>query len=76
MDASRPVAWAIGLVVVTFGIAVIAGETTFVAHLTRLAVEFPTIGSHLGTIVNEIKLFAWDLFPFAMLSILLLIKLR
>jgi hypothetical protein len=80
MNASRPIAWAIGLVVVAFGVAVIGGPQAFVAHFVahfaRLTVESPTIGSHLGTIVNEIELIAWDLFPFAMLSILLWTKLR
>jgi hypothetical protein len=80
MNASRPIAWAIGLVVVAFGIAVIGGPQAFVAHFVehfaRLAVESPTITSRLDTIVNEIKLIAWDLFPFVMASLLLWAKLR
>jgi len=80
MDGSRLIAWTIGLVVVASGIAVIGGPQAFVAHFVehfaRLTVESPTVGSHLGAIVNEIKLIAWDLFPFVTVSLLLWTKLR
>jgi hypothetical protein len=71
MDGSRLVAWAIGLVLVAFGIAVLGGPQSFVSHIAHIAVESPTVGALLGTIVSEIKLFAWDLFPFAALLLLL-----
>ena len=76
MGGSRLIAWAIGLVAVALGVAVVAGETTFAAHLTRLAVELPSIPSHLGALVAETKLIGWELFSFAVLLILLWSKLR
>jgi hypothetical protein len=76
MDGSRLIAWAIVLVLVAFGIAALGGPQAFVAHIARVAAESPTVGSALSTIVSEIKLFAWDLFPFALLSILLWSRVR
>jgi hypothetical protein len=77
MDASRPIAWAIGLVVVAFGIAVIGGPGALVEHLTRLVVELPTVASNLPTLVSETKA-GWlgHIFSFAVLLILLWSKLR
>ncbi len=76
MDGSRLIAWAIGLVAVALGIAVIAGETTFVEHLTRLAVELPTVPSHLGALVAETKLVSRELLTLVMMLVLLWSKLR
>jgi hypothetical protein len=76
MDGSRLVAWAIGAVAVALGIALIAGDATFVEHLRRLAVELPSIPSHLGALVAETKLIGWEVFSFAVLLILLWGKLR
>ena len=76
MDASRPIAWAIGLVVVAVGVAVIGGPAALAEHLVRFVVELPTVGSHLGELVSETKLIGWDIFSFAMLLVLLWSKLR
>ena len=76
MDGSRPIAWAIVLVLAAFGIAVLGGPQAFVSHIAQLVVESPTAGALLGTIVSEIKLFTWDLVPFAVLALLLWIRVR
>jgi hypothetical protein len=76
MDGSRVIAWAIVLLLVAFGIAALGGPQALVAHIARLAVESPTVGSLLSTLVTEVKMFAWDLFPFAVLFILLWSKVR
>jgi hypothetical protein len=76
MDGSRLIAGAIVLVLAAFGIAVLGGPQALVAHIAQLAVESPTAGVLLGTIVSEIKLFTWDLFPFAVLAFLLWMRVR
>ena len=76
MDASRPIAWAIGLVVVAIGIAVLGGPAALAAQVVRFVVELPTVGSHLGELVSETKLIGWDIFSFVMLLVLLWGKLR
>src|SRR5262249_17911923 len=76
MDASRLIAWVVGLVVVAAGIAVIASDTTFFQQLARLPAELPTISSHLGALVKDTRLIGWGLLSFVMMLILLWIKLR
>jgi hypothetical protein len=76
MDGSRLIAWGIGLVAVALGIAVIAGESTFVEDLTRLAVDLPSVPTHLGALVGETKQIGWGLLSFATLLVLLWSKLR
>ena len=76
MDGSRLIAWAIVLGLAAFGLGVLGGPQAFVGHIAQLVVESPTAGALLGTIVSEIKLFIGDLFPFAVLSLLLWIRVR
>ena len=76
MDGSRLIAWAIVLGLAAFGLGVLGGPQAFVGHIAQLVVESPTAGALLSTIVSEIKLFTWDLFPFAVLSLLLWIRVR
>jgi hypothetical protein len=76
MDGSRLVAWAIVLMLAAFGMAVVGGPQAFISHITQVVVESPTAGLLLGTILSEITLFAWDVFPFAVVSLLLWIKVR
>jgi hypothetical protein len=76
MGGSRLIAWGIGLAAVAFGIAVIMRETTIADHLIRVAVDVPSAPSHLAALAEDIKLYAWQLFSFSMLLILLWTKLR
>jgi len=74
MDASRLLAWVVGLVAVAVGIAVVVSETTLVEHLTRL--EMPTVAAHLEALVKETKLISWGLLSLVMLLFLSWSKLR
>jgi hypothetical protein len=74
MDASRLIAWTIGLVWVALGIAFIVSETEFVEHLTRL--EMPTVPSQLSALLGDTQLMGWELVSFAGLLMLLCSKLR
>ena len=76
MGGSRLIAWGIGLAAVAFGIAVIMRETPIADHLIRIALDVPSAPSHLAALAEDIKLYAWQLFSFAMLLILLWSKLR
>jgi hypothetical protein len=74
MDASRLVAWVLGLVAVAVGIAVIADETTLAQHLTRL--DMPTVAAHIDALAKETKLLSWGALSLVMTLILSWIKLR
>lgn len=74
MDASRLTAWAVALVAVAVGIAVIADETTLVEHLTRL--DELTLAAHLDALVKETKLISWGALSLVMVLFLSWIKLR
>ncbi len=76
MGGSRLIAWGIGLAAVAFGIAVIMRETPIADHLIRVALDVPSAPSHLAALAEDIKLYAWQLFSFSMLLILLWTKLR
>jgi len=76
MGGSRLIAWGIGLAAVALGIAVIMRETPIADHVIRLALDVPSAPSHLAALAEDIKLYAWQLFSFAMLLILLWSKLR
>jgi hypothetical protein len=72
MNGSKLVAWAIALVVVAVSIAVLAGETTVVHHLTRLH----TAPSHLSALIKETKAIGWEISASVMMLVLLWVKLR
>ena len=74
MDASRLIPWAVGLVAVALGIAVIADETTLVQHLTRL--EMPSVAAHLDAFAKQTKLISWGALSLVTVLILSWIKLR
>ena len=76
MGGSRLIAWAIGLTAVALGIAVVAAETPIADHVIRLALDVPSAPSHLAALAEDIKLYAWQMFSFAVLLILLWSKLR
>jgi len=76
MGGSRLIAWGIGLAAVAFGIAVIMRETPIADHLIRVALDVPSAPSHLAALAEDIKLYAWQVFSFSMLLILLWTKLR
>jgi hypothetical protein len=76
MGGSRLIAWGIGLAAIAFGIAVIMRETPIADHLIRVALDVPSAPSHLAALAEDIKLYAWQLFSFSMLLILLWTKLR
>jgi len=76
MGGSRLIAWGIGLAAVAFGIAVIMRETPIADHLIRVALDVPSAPSRLAALAEDIKLYAWQLFSFSMLLILLWTKLR
>ena len=76
MGGSRLIAWGIGLAAVAFGIAVIMRETPIADHLIRIALDVPSAPSHLAALAEDIKLYAWQMFSFAVLLILLWSKLR
>ena len=74
MDASRLIAWVVGLAAVALGIAVLADETTLVQHLTRL--DMPTAAAHIDALAKETKLLSWGALSLVMTLILSWIKLR
>jgi hypothetical protein len=74
MDASRLIAWVVGLAAVALGIAVLADETTLVQHLTRLAM--PTVAAYIDALAKETKLLSWGALSLVMTLILSWIKLR
>ena len=76
MDGSRLIAWVIGLAAVALGIAVIVAETSIAEHVVRLAVDVPSAPSHLAALAEDIKLYAWQVFSFTVLLVLLWSKLR
>jgi hypothetical protein len=76
MGGSRLIAWGIGLAAIAFGIAVIMRETPIADHLIRVALDVPSAPSHLAALAEDIKLYAWQVFSFSMLLILLWTKLR
>ena len=76
MGGSRLIAWGIGLAAVAFGIAVIMRETPIADHLIRVVLDVPSAPSHLAALAEDIKLYAWQVFSFSMLLILLWTKLR
>ena len=76
MGGSRLIAWGIGLAAIAFGIAVIMRETPIADHLIRAALDVPSAPSHLAALAEDIKLYAWQVFSFSMLLILLWTKLR
>jgi hypothetical protein len=76
MGGSRLIAWGIGLATVALGIAVIMRETPIADHVIRLALDVPSAPSHLAALAEDIKLYAWQVFSFTVLLILLWSKLR
>jgi hypothetical protein len=76
MGGSRLIAWGIGLAAVALGIAVIMRETPIADHVIRLALDVPSAPSHLAALAEDIKLYAWQVFSFTVLLILLWSKLR
>ena len=76
MDGSRLIAWALALMAVAVGIAVVAGETTFAEHLTRLAVALPTVTSDPGALLAATKLIRMQIVTLVVTLVLLWIKLR
>lgn len=74
MDASRLIAWTLGLVWVALGIAVIVSETAFVEHLTRL--EMPTVPPQLSALLGDTKLIGWEIVSFLGVLMLFWGKLR
>lgn len=76
MDGSRLIAWVVGLAAVALGIAVVVAEIPITDHVIRIALDVPSAPSHLAALAEDIKLYAWQLFSFAMLLVLLWSKLR
>lgn len=74
MDASRLVAWVVGLVAVAVGIAVIADQTMLVEHATRL--DMPTLSAYLDGLVKETKLMSWGALSLVLTLFLSWMKFR
>jgi hypothetical protein len=76
MDGSRLIAWAIGLVAVAVGIAVVAGETTFAEHVTRFTAALPTVVSDPSAVLAETKHIRMQVVTLVVTLVLLWMKLR
>jgi len=74
MDASKLIAWAVGLVAVALGLAVVADERQLVQHLTRM--EMPTVAANLDAFVKETQRISWGALSLVILLILSWMKLR